>query len=326
MSSRTPSLRAVACACLGFATSATGLFGQSAITLNDTTRTGTSPNYTYGTWKPVFTLDNTYLYEASGDVTATQGQQPDLVSVTSGAPGFFIRGGTLLNAGGTAVDSLAFRVISNKALGNKEAINLGLDYNLDGGVDLYLTMTGTTLSLNAIGTGAQTTSATSSIGTALSVGFGGGTATTSLTLSTGTTGGYNSLSEISLPAASTEYTGWTAQTNGGGGNDTTDTMYSFGVTLSDLNTALGLTGSNVLTTTSMMRWMAFTTINNNAAIADVYGLGNVSGNSTVTYASFVQVMNANGQPIPESAAYGLTMIPCLAAFFALRRPRRTSVG
>jgi len=288
-------IRSHALLCLGLATLATGLRAQN-ITLNNPTRSSTSP-YAYDTWKPVLTIGDGYLYEsATADASASGA---DIVSTGSTASGFFIQYGKVNN-----LDSFAFRILLDSALGGSKTVRLGLDGNLDGSIDLFVAASTSTVTFQDASTAAQTTPGTT--------GWANTNVGNSIALNA------NNLDTTTLAAANvaTAYPGWTLQ----GGND--DVMMSFGVPIAELNTALAAANAGYqLTSTSMMRWVAFTT--NNSNVHDVYGLGSVGTNGNVTYASFVQVMNAAGQPIPEPAAYGLTMVPCLAAFICLRRPRRS---
>ncbi len=309
------------------------LSAQTTIVINGPTRVwnATTQKYEYPTWKPILgmpggsqTDSNGFLVEPSNDQQTGQ-TDSDFVG-SSGTPGFFIQAG-LING----VEHLAFRIIMNTAQsGNNLNIRLGMDGGaLDGKIDLYLGPiisggTAQSIFFQAPGTSANISPSTSSWGnnfyptnnrTGLPpLASGGGLAINPT--------GFPNFNVTSLTTGSSAYPGWTQQ-----GTDA-DSMISFAIPIADINAALAQVGAGYqISTTSLMRWVAVTSTQSNSVNQDAYGLPkitNSNGVGNITYATFTQIMNPQGQPIPEPSAYGALLGAGLGGLFLLRRRHRAA--
>lgn len=285
---------------------------QITTNLTEVTRTwnATTGSYDYDTWKPVLgvpgagqTGSDGYLYDPVSD-SQTGLLHADFVS-SAGSPGFFIK--TFAVAG---VDYLAFRIVLDALPTNSNFyIRMGLDADLNGSVDLFFgpTFSGSTLqdiSFVAPGSGLNISPNTTTVDP-----------TPVLTI----TPANAYFASATLASNGALYPGWTQQ------NSTVDGVMSFAVPVSSINQALGLVGSSAtIAADSLLRWVAFTANQQNSVNQDAYGLGNTKDKTTagITYASFSQIMDSAGNPIPEPSAYGLFFGAGLVGFLSLRRRSR----
>ncbi len=295
---------------LAFGAIALSANAQITTNLTDPTRTwnAATNSYVYNTWKPILgvpgagqTGPDGYLYDPVAD-HQTGLSQGDFVS-SPGNPGFFIQTFTI-----GSTDYLAFRIVMDNLPSNSNLnIRLGLDADINGSIDLFFgpTFSGATftgISFVAPGTGLNISPSTTSVNP-----------TPVLTIAPA-----NAFFH-SASVNQTNYPGWVTQ------NTSADGMLSFAVPIANINSALAAVGSSAtVTSTSLLRWVAFTANQQNSINQDVYGLGNTKDKivADTIYASFSQIMNPQGQPIPEPGAYGVLLGFGLSGLFLLRRRRR----
>lgn len=214
--------------------------------------------------------------------------QDDLVGSAS-TPGFFIRYGQI---GG--VDSVAFRFVENKLYVSGQSppaftgqVSVGMDTNNDGAIDIVLTVIGKNSNngINYQGPGAGTNTSPST--TTLSN-------PTLISAFSATNFDYEQIN-------STLYPNWTQI-----GTDP-DAVLTFAVSFASLNSALNALGDASLTTSTLIRFIAFTSTQTNAINQDIYGPNGISAAQTFTTSgAFSELTTITGVPIPEPSS-GVSM-------------------
>lgn len=320
------------------------LSAQTTVNLNGPTRTQTSPGvYSYTTWKPIhapsswtYRTTDGYLYDPNDDQQT--GQYDSDFAGTSALPSFFVQTGTI-----NGVEVIAMRVIFNTYdaniasgtyTGNPVNVRVGIDVNIDGKLDLYMGPNfqsgAASVGFQLPGSGANTSPSTTSVSSifypdANSATLGGGTAPLFSA---------NNFSYLQLTTANaaTYYPGWATQPESGN-KIVSDGMMSWAIPLADVNKALAeaaiadasnpaLPDNTVISASSFLLWVAFTSTQNNSVNQDAYGI-TANDVQTTPWNSFTSYMDATGRPIPEAGTYGLSLGAGLGGFLFLRR-RRTS--
>ena len=310
----------------GLALASTAAHG-AVLDLSSTTRTDNgNGTYSYSVWHPIlakpgyaFSTTDGYIYDTSTDQQT--GQYDSDFTGTSSVPSFFIANGTI---GGT--EMIAFRTIFNQYeakintgvagtsnfTSNPVNWRVGLDANLDGKIDIYIGPSfqnnNAQLVYQLPGNSTNTSPSTTSTSTV-----------TNIAQLTSTNFNYQ---ELSSTSAATLFPGWTVQAEGN--QTSSDSVMTFALSLSSLNTALaavGVTGASI-NSSSFLLFVSFTSTQNNAINQDAYG---IDKSSTSTWTSFTEYMNANGRPVPEPSTYGFCLGGALGAFLFLRRRRPASL-
>lgn len=216
------------------------------------------------------------------------GQLGDDLVGNATTPGFFIRYGQI-----NGVDSVAFRVMENKVYtqGGSTSfggqVSIGLDTDNDGGLDIVITAIGKNsnngINYQAPGTGLNNSPSTTSLGnpTLLSA--------------------FDANNYSYQAVDSTIYPNWTQI-----GADP-DAALTFSFSFASLNAALTALGESTITTSSYLRFMAFTSTQTNAINQDIYGPNGITDATTfVTSGGFSELTTITGKPVPEPSTVILT--------------------
>ena len=260
-------------------------------------------------WTP-FTVAGSGGNTRMSDPTIDQqtGQiQDDLVGSAS-TPGFFIRYGQI---GG--VDSVAFRFVENKLYtsggtpGFTGQISVGLDTDGDSALDIVLTVIGKNsnngINYQAPGTGANNSPSTTTLGNPVLI-----------SAFTASNFDYEQIN-------STLYPNWTQI-----GTDP-DAVLTFAIPFASLNSALNALGESSITTSTLLRFIAFTSTQTNSINQDLYGPNGISGATTFgASGAFSELTTITGVPIPELPSGILTggLLGAGLLFRSLRKYRGLS--
>lgn len=312
---------------------------QTSLDIDGATRSGTSGNYTYDTWKPMIggggaLTSNGLLYDPIYDQQTGQGDSDFVCGQSLNNPGFFVQFGTI-----NGVEHIAFRILLNeyKTTGNLVNIRIGFDGNNDGDVDIFmgpsLQSNQTGLVFQGTGTGLNVSPNTTTLtGAFYPTGLGtnaNGNALdftadnfSNLELSDGSTVGNGGNAVVTPNNIPTYYDGWVNQAENNGTKF--DSIISFAIPLGDINAALAqISAGFTIDDDTLMRWVAFTATQNNSINQDVYGIGGTTAEWNSTYASFLPLMDSHGRPVPEPATFVSAGVLLLgAAGLGLRRRSR----
>lgn len=258
--------------------------------------------FTY-TWTPLTTTGGGYLLDPPLDQQTGQ-KADDFVSGAS-TPGFFMRYGTI---GG--VESVAFRLVENALYTDNRGLpafagqaSIGMDTNNDGAIDIVFTVIGKNqnngISYQAPGTGANVSPNTTSLGTPVLI-----------SAFTATNFDYRA-------ADNTIYPGWTQS------GPEVDAVLTFALSFQQINNALTALGKATVTSSTLLRFIAFTSTQTNAINQDVYGSNGISGavRFDAPGGGFTEYTDLTGRPIPEPSTWvGLGAL--LATGLIVHRVRR----
>ncbi len=270
------------------------------------------------TFSKIYGPNNAYLGDPLWDQQTGQGADDFVGDGTDGYYGFYLTYGQI---GG--VDSLVFRFRFNvlttqqgqpKFTGNPR---LGVDGDGDGDVDLYF----------GVSTGS---------GQNVTIDFQDPTGGAGTNISPSTSGLGNNYGTITGTASNYNYgqvTDGSAILSGSQQNQVTpDAFLTFAVPFSTFASYLGTNTGLTITTSSALRWVAFTSTQGNAVNQDVYGipkLGSTDPNTGASYADtrfdqgggFSDYYFSDGRRFPEPATYA-QMAVLLAAGLGLVHWRR----
>jgi hypothetical protein len=265
--------------------------------------------YTY-TWTPLTVAGSGgYLLDPTADQQTGQFED-DFVSSAS-TPGFFMRYGNIPGVGAANEEAIAFRMVMNKAYYDNKGnpvfgglASIGLDSNNDGTIDIVFTVVGKNqdkgINYQLPGTGANVSPSTTTLGS-------------NVLLST-----FNSSNFDYRLADNTIYPGWTQVTTD------PDAVITFALSFTNINTALAAAGKAPITSSTLLRFIAFTSTQGNSINQDVYGSNGISGavRFDAPGGGFTELTDATGRPIPEPATW-LSLTALLGAGYGLKRLRES---
>lgn len=285
-----------------------------SFTVTSQTRTGVAaPTYF---WTPLTVAGSGGSYVTDPTADQQTGQPEDDLIGSGTNPGFFVKYGQI---GG--VDSVAFRLVEEKAYLNNQSVPtftggvyVGIDTNGDGALDIVVSAVGKSqgngINYQNPGPGANVSPSTTSLGNLIN-----------LSAFTSTNFDYQVLDGTSATSVS-RYAGYTQV------GATADAILTFAVTLAQLNSGLTALGKATVNSTTMMRFIAFTSQQGNAINQDVYGPNGIS--TAVRFDSgggFTEYTDLTGKPVPEPATAVLAGV-AFAGVLVLRwhRHRRAAVS
>lgn len=228
----------------------------------------------------------------------------DLVGSSTSNPGFMMRFGQI-----NGVDYVTFRIRYNvynpTSYDNNAKTRLGMDGNGDGDIDLFFGVDFTqhgspAIGFQAPGTGLNVSPSTTSIGNNFTPVFEAGEtslAASYLTLQNGVTFSYMQVTETNTP-------GFTDFASSKVNTLDPDAYMTFAVPFLFLKEALqDVSGINI-STSSFVRFIAFTATQNNSINQDLFGTVGISGDVRFDQSgAFSEYTNSAGSPIPEPATY-----------------------
>lgn len=292
-------LAAVALAAVGLL--ATGLQAQT-FSITDPTASSAG-NYT---WAPLLSASGGYLLDPANDQQT--GQTADDYVSSASNPGFFMRYGQI-----NGVDSVAFRLMENTLTTDNKGnpsftgqASIGLDTTGDGAIDIVFTVIGKNsnngINYQAPGSGTNDSPNTTTLGTPTLI------------------SAFNASNFSYTAVNSTNYPGWTQV-----GTDP-DAMLTFSLSFASLNAALNAVGKPSITTSTLVRFIAFTSTQTNAINQDVYGSTGISGATRFDApgGGFTDYTDSTGKPRPTpEPATGAAVGVLLAAGLMVRHRRRS---
>lgn len=257
-----------------------------AFTVSDPTTSADGSTYY---WTPFTVAGSGGTKMSDPTIDQQTGQTADDLVGSATTPGFFIRYGQI-----DGVDSVAFRFLENKVYehqGNPNftgQVSVGLDTDNDGGLDIVLTAigknSGNGINYQAPGTGLNNSPNTTSLDSPVLI-----------SAFTATNFDYQEVN-------STLYPNWTQI-----GTDP-DAVLTFSFSFASLNSALTALGESTITTSTLLRFMAFTSTQTNSINQDIYGPNGISDSTTFSSAGggFSEWTDITGRPVPELSSGILT--------------------
>ncbi|HEY0945709.1 MAG TPA: PEP-CTERM sorting domain-containing protein [Opitutaceae bacterium] len=250
----------------------------------------------------------------------------DFVGGSTSNPGFMMQYGQI-----NGVDYVAFRLRYNEynptSYDNNAKTRLGMDGDGDGDIDLFFGVdfhnnSAPTIGFQAPGTGLNVSPSTTSIGNNFIPTFEAGESSLAqsyLTLQDGVTFSYMQVTEANTP-------GFTNFASGKAGTPDADAYMTFAVPFLYLQEALqDLSGVNI-TPSSFVRFIAFTSTQNNSINQDIFGSNGISGSVRFDApgGGFTEYTDATGSPVPEPATYAqVGTLLGIGGFLWLKRRRQT---
>ena len=279
---------------------------QTTISVTDPVRSSANGSYL---WVPLTAAGGggTIATDATGDVPSTKktySYQYDYVGTTSQA-GFLIKFGQV-----AGVDYVGFSLMASlydtTFSGSYGSFGIGFETNRDGNVDFALNVNPTGTSNAVIAYEYPTSNANNG-----GIVFGGNNNISSTYFD------YRAVTN----STDALYPGWT--TLGG----QTDAMITFLVPLSAINTALTGAGLSAITSSTLIRLVAFSTTDKKGLInQDIYG---ATLSSTAQFdaagGGYTEYTDLTGRPIPEPATLASVGFSLLGGLLIWRR-RRTSAS
>lgn len=256
-----------------------------AFTVTDPTVSADGSTYY---WTPFTVAGSGGVKMSDPTIDQQTGQLADDLVGSATTPGFFIRYGQI-----DGVDSVAFRFIENKLntqQGNPDftgQVSVGLDTDGDGALDIVLTAIGKNsnngINYQAPGTGLNNSPSTTSLGTPVLM------------------SAFDANNFDYQGVNSTLYPNWTQI-----GTDP-DASLTFAFSFASLNSALTTLGESTITTSTLLRFMAFTSTQTNAINQDIYGASGITAATTFTASGgFSEFTDITGKPVPELSSGILT--------------------
>lgn len=239
-------------------------------------------------WTPFTVAGGGGVKMSDPTIDQQTGQLADDLVGSATTPGFFLRFGQI-----NGVDTVAFRFMENKLYTQGGTTNfsgqvsVGLDTDNDGGLDIVITGIGKNsnngINYQAPGTGLNNSPNTTSLGNPVLL------------------AAFDSTNFDYRGVDSTIYPNWTQI-----GTDP-DAVLSFSFSFASLNNALTALGESAITTSTYLRFMAFTSTQTNAINQDIYGPNGISDATTFTASGgFSELTTITGKPIPEFSSAILT--------------------
>jgi hypothetical protein len=264
---------------------APGLVHAQTFSVSDPT---TSADGSVYYWTPFTVAGSGGVKMSDPTIDQQTGQTADDLVGSATTPGFFIRFGQI-----NGVDSVAFRLMENKLYtqgGNTNftgQVSVGLDTDGDGGLDIVLTAIGKNsnngINYQAPGTGLNNSPSTTSLANPVL-----------MSAFTSSNFDYQAVN-------STLYPNWTQI-----GSDP-DASLTFALSFASLNNALTTLGESTITTSTLLRFIAFTSTQTNAINQDLYGPNGITDATTFSASgAFTEFTDITGRPVPELPTAVLT--------------------
>ena len=277
-----------------------------SFSVSDPTRLNISTYY----WTPLTVAGSGGNFMSDPAADQQTGQYADDFVGTATNPGFFIRFGQI-----NGTDSVAFRIVENKVYSSQGTptftgqASIGMDADGNGSIDIVFTAIGKNqgngINWQAPGTGANVSPSTTTLGTP--------------TLITG----FNASNFDYRPVDATIYPGWTQVTTD------PDAVLTFALTLTQINTALAAVGQAPVTSSTLLRFIAFTSTQTNAINQDIYGSSGISGavRFDAPGGGFTEFTDFTGRPVPEPSTYvSLGVLLGVGLVVRARLRRRTNAA